>query len=232
MLLVDCRDGDLRQGGGVRVGGLREVAASFVVPGPAGVAIRDRLRVSAADAAVLTEVGVYLGTLAAGDLAERSRQGLGHDAASWAVRKRSLTGRSSARWAGSITKASHDQWALARRGQAAHMAWLRRQIASIEARLARPLGAKADKREGLVRGYGSRGEWHAKSRRLQTLKARLAVVEADWAAGRVRVVRGGKRLANTRHHLAAAGLDEQAWRGGWGGGGVVLPRDGGAGKRL
>ncbi|MFF0084348.1 hypothetical protein ACFYR1_32205 [Streptomyces canus] len=115
-------DGDLRHGGGVRVGGLREVAASFVVPGPAGVAIRDRLRVSDADAAVLAEVGVYLGSLAAGDLAERSRQGLTHDAAGWAVRKRELTGRSSARWAGSITKATHDQWALARRGQAAHMA--------------------------------------------------------------------------------------------------------------
>src|SRR3954469_24459599 len=156
MLLVDCRDGDLRQGGGVRVGGLREVAASFVVPGPAGVAIRDRLRVSAADAAVLTEVGVYLGTLAAGDLAERSRQGLGHDAASWAVRKRSLTGRSSARWAGSITKASHDQWALARRGQAAHMAWLRRQIASIEARLGRALGGKADQGGGVGRRAGAR----------------------------------------------------------------------------
>ena len=53
-------DGDLRQGAGVRVGTLREVAASFVVPDPAGVAIRDRLRVSDADAAVLTEVGVYL----------------------------------------------------------------------------------------------------------------------------------------------------------------------------
>ncbi|WP_406122685.1 hypothetical protein [Streptomyces canus] len=45
------------------MGGLREVAASFVVPDPAGVAIRDRLRVSEADAAVLTEVGVYLGSL-------------------------------------------------------------------------------------------------------------------------------------------------------------------------
>ena len=52
-----------------------------MVPGPAGAVIRDRLRVSEADAAVLTEVGVYLGSLAAGDLAERSRQGLGHDAA-------------------------------------------------------------------------------------------------------------------------------------------------------
>src|SRR3954471_21244125 len=68
MLLVDCRDGDLRQGGGVRVGGLRELAASFVVPDPSGVAIRDRLRVSAADAAVLGEIGVFLGSLAAGDL--------------------------------------------------------------------------------------------------------------------------------------------------------------------
>ncbi|WP_406168085.1 transposase [Streptomyces canus] len=216
------------------MGGLREVAASFVVPGPAGVAVRDRLRVSAVDAAVLAEVGVFLGSLAAGDLAERSRQGPGHghDAASWAVRKRSLTGRSSARWAGSITKASHDQWGLARRGQAAHLAWLRRQITSIEARLARPLGAKADKRDGLVRGYATRGEWHAKSRRLQTLKARLAVVEADRAAGRVRVVRGGKRLANTRHHLAAAGLDEQAWRQRWRAERMFLAADGESGKRF
>ncbi|WP_397895334.1 IS200/IS605 family accessory protein TnpB-related protein [Streptomyces canus] len=187
---------------------------------------------SALDAAVLAEVGVFLGSLAAGDLAERSRQGLGHDAPSWAVRKRSLTGKSSARWAGSITKASHDQWALARRGQAAHMAWLRGQITSIEARLARPLGAKGDKREGLVRGYGSRAEWHAKSRRLHALKDRLAVVEADWAAGRVRVARGGKRLANTRHHLEAAGLDEQAWRERWRAVRMFLAADGESGKRF
>ncbi|MEV0643019.1 IS200/IS605 family accessory protein TnpB-related protein [Streptomyces sp. NPDC050619] len=214
------------------MGGLRELAASFVVPGPAGVAVRDRLRVSAKDAAVLAAVGRFLGSLAAGDLAVRSRQGLTHDGSGWAVRKRELTGRSSARWAGSITKASHDQWALARRGQAAHMAWLRRQIASIEARLARPLGAKADKREALVRGYGSRSEWHAKSRRLHTLKDRLAVVEADWAAGRVRVVRGGKRLARARHHLAAAGLSERAWRERWEAERMFLAADGESGKRF
>ncbi|MFM9626381.1 MULTISPECIES: IS200/IS605 family accessory protein TnpB-related protein [Streptomyces] len=214
------------------MGGLRELAASFVVPGPAGVALRDRLRVSEADAAVLAELGVFLGSLAAGDLAERSRQGLAHDAASWAVRKRELTGKSSARWAGSITKGSHDQWALARRGQAAHMAWLRGQIALIEARLARPLGARADKREGLARGYASRGEWHAKSRRLHTLKDRLAVVEADWKAGRVHVVRGGKRLARVRHHLAAAGLDEAAWRQRWRAERMFLAADGESGKRF
>ncbi|WP_405608176.1 IS200/IS605 family accessory protein TnpB-related protein [Streptomyces sp. NBC_00076] len=214
------------------MGGLRELAASFVVPGPAGVAVRDRLRVSGADAAVLAEVGMFLGSLAAGDLAERSRQGVTHDAASWAVRKRELTGRSSARWAGSITKATHDQWALARRGQATHLSWLRGQIASVEARLGRPLGAKADKRAGLVRGYASRGVWHAKSRRLQTLKDRLAVVEADWVAGRVRVVRGGKRLAHARHHLEAAGLDEAAWRERWRAERMSLAADGESGKRF
>jgi IS605 OrfB family transposase len=188
--------------------------------------------VSESDAVVLTEVGVFLGSLAAADLAERSRQGLAHDAASWAVRKRSLTGRSSARWAGSITKATHDQWALARRGQATHLAWLRGQIALIEARLARPLGARPDKRAGLARGYASRREWHAKSRRLHGLKDRLVVVEADWAAGRVHVVRGGKRLANTRHHLETAGLDEQAWRERWRAQRMFLAADGETGKRF
>ncbi|MGR3934811.1 IS200/IS605 family accessory protein TnpB-related protein, partial [Streptomyces sp. BRA346] len=214
------------------MGNVREVAAPFVVPGPAGTAIRARLHASEGDAAVLTEVGVFLGGLAVGDLAVCSRQGLEHGSQSWAVRKRELTGVSSARWAGSITKATHDQWALARRGQAAEMAWLRKQIASIEARLARPLGAKADKRAGMPRGYGSRAEWHAKSRRLHALRARLAGVEADWAAGRAQVVRGGKELAHLRHHLDQAGLSEQAWRERWRAARMFLSADGESGKRL
>lgn len=218
---------------GVRgLGGVREVAAPFVVPGPTGVAIRARLRVSETDAAVLAEVGVFLGALAAGDLAVRSRQGLEHGSQTWAVRKRELTGVSSARWAGSISKATHDQWALARRGQTVEMAWLRKQIASIEARLARPLGAKADKREGVPRGCGSRAEWHAKSRRMHALWVRLAGVEADWAVGRVRVVRGGRKLAHLRHHLGQAGLSEQAWRERWRAARMFLAADGESGKRL
>ncbi|MER5604301.1 IS200/IS605 family accessory protein TnpB-related protein, partial [Streptomyces sp. NPDC002265] len=214
------------------MGGVREVAASFVVPGPTGVAVRARLRVSEADVAVLAEVGVFLGSLAAGDLATRVRQGAEHDAATWAVRKRGLTGLSSARWAGSITKATHDQWALARRGQAAEASWLRGQIASIEARLDRPLGAKADRRAGLSRGYATRAEWHAKSRRLHILKDRLARVEADRATGRIHVVRGGKRLAHLRHHLDQAGLDAEAWRERWRAARMFLTADGESGKRF
>ncbi|WLW55436.1 transposase [Streptomyces sp. YU58] len=211
--------------------GLREPAAPFVVPGPTGVAIRARLRLSSADAAVLTEVGMFLGSLASQDLAMRSRQGTAHDAASWAARKRRLTGPSSARWAGSITKATHDQWALARRGQAAAMAWLRGQVAHIEARLARPLGARADKRAGLARGYATRSEWHAKSRRLYALQDRLAALESDWSAGRVRVVRGGRKLAHLRHRLDGAGLTRQDWWGRWQSARMFLAADGESGKR-
>ncbi|KAB1987882.1 transposase [Streptomyces triticiradicis] len=208
------------------------MAAPFVVPGPSGVAIRARLRVSKTDAAVLAEVGAFLGTLASRNLAVRSRQGSTHDAAMRAARKRELTGCSSARWAGSITKATHDQWAPARRGQVAEMAWLRRQTTLIEARLARPPGAKASKREGLVRGYGSRAEWHAKARRMYGLKDRPAGLEADWAAGRVHVVRGGKQLARLRDHLDVAGLDEQAWRQRWQAARMLLAADGESGKRF
>jgi hypothetical protein len=43
--------------------------------------------------------------------------GRGHSA------KRELTGCASARWAGSITKATHDQWALARRGRLGEKPW-------------------------------------------------------------------------------------------------------------
>ncbi|OAH13343.1 transposase [Streptomyces jeddahensis] len=211
---------------------MRELADPFVAPGPTGVAIRDRLRVSETDTIVLRKAGIFLGSLATGDLANRCRQGREHDAAAWAVRKRELTGHSSARWAGSITRHVNDQWALARRGQAAQIAWLRGQIGQIEARLARPLGAKASKHEGSPKGYASRSEWHAKSRRLQTLKDRLVRVEADWTAGRVHVVRGGRRLVHTRHHLAEAGLSEQAWRARWEAARMFLSADGESGKRF
>ncbi|MFI9598512.1 IS200/IS605 family accessory protein TnpB-related protein [Streptomyces sp. NPDC052043] len=174
---------------------------------------------------------MFLGSLASRDLAARSRQGLSHDASSWAVRKRGLPQSSSARWAGSITKATHDQWALARRGQAAEMAWLRGQITRIEARLARPLGAKAEKRTGAVRGYATRAEWHAKSRRLRVLQDRLTALQTEWSAGRVHVVRGGKRLARLRHHLDEAGLKHQAWQERWRTARMFLAADGESGKR-
>ncbi|MFC8537262.1 IS200/IS605 family accessory protein TnpB-related protein [Streptomyces sp. NPDC057249] len=210
------------------MGGVRELAASFVVAGASGVAVRGRLKcLTEQDERVLRAVGAYQGGLASRDLKARCADGLGHSAESWASRKRGLTGVSSSRIAGAITKASHDQWALARRCLAAHIRSLEAGISVLRHRLSLPVGAKGTKRA--AGGYRSRGEWFHKSRRLKTLEDRLAAAVADWQAGRV--VRGGKRLLNTRHHLAEAGLTQEQWRQRWEAERWFLAADGESGKR-
>ncbi|MFE9974367.1 IS200/IS605 family accessory protein TnpB-related protein [Streptomyces hirsutus] len=210
--------------------GLRELAAPFVVPGPSGVAIRTRLKqLTAADEEVLRRVGAHLGALACRDLKARCHDGLGHDVQAWAARKRELTPVSSARWAGAITKATHEQWALARRGALAHLQSLQAGVRMLRHRLALPLGSKGSKRA--PGGYRSRREWHAKSRRLHVLEDRLARERAAWQAGRVHVVRGGKRLARMRHQLPAARLTEPQWRARWEAARWFLRADGESGKR-
>ncbi|GAB2775305.1 IS200/IS605 family element transposase accessory protein TnpB [Streptomyces chlorus] len=206
------------------------LAAPFVVPGPSGVAVRTRLRqLTDADEEVLRRVGAHLGTLASRDLKARCRDGLAHDAEAWATRKRELSPVSSARWAGAITRATHDQWALARRCALAHLQNLESGVRTLRHRLALPLGAKGSKKA--PGGYRSRREWHAKARRLHVLEDRLARERADWEAGRVHVVRGGRRLARMRHQLPAAQLTEPQWRERWEAARWFLRADGESGKR-
>ncbi|MFF7902118.1 IS200/IS605 family accessory protein TnpB-related protein [Streptomyces sp. NPDC007920] len=212
------------------MGRLREVSASFAVPGPSGVAISSGLKgLSGQDEFVLRQVGNLLGSLASRDLKARCAAGLDHDGEQWARRKRALTGESTARWAGSITKATHDQWALARRGQLAHTQGLRAGVETIAYRLSLPIGEKGIR--GAPGGYRSQREWFAKARRLHLLEDRLEQVRADWEAGRVRVVRGGRKLARARHHLEAAGLSEAQWRQRWEAERWFLHADGESGKR-
>ncbi|WP_030679159.1 IS200/IS605 family accessory protein TnpB-related protein [Streptomyces cellulosae] len=213
------------------MGGLRTLAAPFVAPGPSAVAVRTRLKqLTPADEEVLRQVGAHLGSLASRDLKARCRDALDHDGQAWAVRKRELTPVSSSRWAGAITKASHDQWALARRGQLAHIQNLEAGISTIRHRLSLPLGDKGSKRA--PGGYRSRREWHAKTRRLHVLQDRLEQARADHKLGIVHVVRGGKRLARTRHHLCAAQLTEADWRRQWQAARWFVQADGESGKRF
>ncbi|MGW0999054.1 IS200/IS605 family accessory protein TnpB-related protein [Streptomyces sp. NPDC002520] len=212
------------------MGGLREVAAPFVVPGPSGVSVRDRLKqLTTDDEQVLRLAGDHLGSLASRDLKARCAAGPDHDSDAWAERKRVLTGLSSSRWAGSITKATHDQWGLARRAQHAHIQSLETGVRTIAHRLSLPLGEKGSKHA--PGGYRSRREWHAKSRRLHVLEDRLQAVRADWQAGVVHVVRGGKQLLASRHHLDTALLTEAGWRTRWEAGRRFLQADGESGKR-
>jgi hypothetical protein len=187
----------------------RAIAAPFVVAPPSGARIRTRSRVSAADQAVLRQVGEYLGRLAGHDLTERCR--LGQKDADRARRKRQLTATSSSRWAGALTRTSDNQWQRAHRNLLDEQVRLRRATQRIRARLAAPVGSRA----GRVRGYASRAERWQKQRRLHVLTTRLARVEARIAQGRVSVVRGGRRLLHTRQHLEAAGLTETQWRRRW-----------------
>ncbi|MFD0224674.1 IS200/IS605 family accessory protein TnpB-related protein [Streptomyces hirsutus] len=211
-------------------GGLRKLAAPSVVPGPSGVALRTRLKqLTAADEEVLRRVGAHLGALACRDLKARCCDGLGHDAKAWAVRKRELTPLSSARWAGSITKATHEQWALARRCALAHLQGLQAGVRMLRHRLALPVGSKGSKKA--PGGYRSRREWHAKARRLRVLEDRLARERAAWEAGTVHVVRGGKRLARMRHQLPAAQITQAQWRERWEAARWFLQADGESGKR-
>ncbi|WP_455354692.1 IS200/IS605 family accessory protein TnpB-related protein [Streptomyces sp. SYSU K217416] len=210
---------------------LRTIAPPFVALGPTGVAIRDRLKhLAAEDEMVLRAVGEHQGMLASRDLRARCADGLDHSTDTWAARKRELTGVSSSRIAGAITKATHDQWALARRCLVSYIQNLEAGIRTLRHRLSLPIGEKGGKRS--PGGYRSKQEWFAKSRRLATLEARLEQARTDWQTGRVRVVRGGKRLLNARHNLAEARLTEAEWRARWEAERWFLAADGESGKRF
>jgi hypothetical protein len=173
---------------------LRDIAAPFTVAAPGGARVRTRLCLSPGDERVLHAAASHLGALASADLAARCREGLLNAkgrAVSRRDRKRALTAGSSSRWAGAVTRTSEDQWQLAWRNLGAEAATLRARVRTIESRLAVPAGT----RRGRARGYATQAERHARQRRLQVLKARLAVVEQRIAAGRVSVVRGGRGRA-------------------------------------
>ncbi|MGW3648255.1 hypothetical protein [Streptomyces sp. NPDC000878] len=203
----------------------RALAAPFVVAPPSGCRIRTRLHLSPADASVLRAVGEHLGSLAGADLAARVR--IGNVPAAHtrrAERKKALTGQSSSRWAGAITRTSEDQYQLGRRALNARIGSLRRAIAAIEARLAVPPGTSVRRGRRTVRGYADHAERRAKQQRLQILKGELRQAVRERECGRVRIARGGRQQLDSRHHLydTAPGpkpVTEAAWQaqlGGWG----------------
>ena len=63
---------------------------------------------------------------------------------------------------------------------------------------------------------GDRHGVHQKMRRLDNLRSRLARVEADMAAGLVRLCFGGRKLWRKQHHLEANGYaSREEWLAGW-----------------
>lgn len=203
------------------------------VAAPTGVAVETRLRTTVEDDRVLDVVAEHLGALRRADLAAvcrpdpvdpaldaEARRQVRRDRLN--ARKKQLTGQSSARWANAIIAGNDDQYRLARDAQYRHVVGLRAAISTIETRAVQPTAdtLTVSQRKSLrkttgVKGYATQAERFQKLRRVQHLRAELAATERDRAAGRVRVVEGGKRLATTRHHLDKAGLTEAQWRQKW-----------------
>ena len=206
-------------------GRLRGITASYVAAPPAGARVRTRLRVTPGDAFVLTTIGRHLGSLASADLAARCAEGRldpKGKAGSRARRKRALTGASTSRWAGAITRTSEDAWQLGWRNLTAERAALQARARTISSRLAVPAGTG----RGRNRGYATAAERHGKRVRLQNLTARLATAEQQVAAGQVSICRGGSGLARARHNLGAAGLTAGEWRDQWDAARLFLTADG------
>ena len=206
---------------------MSSIRQSFIVARPTGIRIRTRLRLTAADHAVVEAVGVHLGRLAGADLASRCRLGSVNEER--ATRKRALTSQSSSRWAGSITRTSNDQWERAVANLADRRLGLRRACRTIQMRLAVPVGHK----QALVRGYATRAERFAKQSRLQHLLAELAGIERRLAADRMAVCRGSRRLAKLRHSLDRddVQLTVAGWRARWQAERLFLTADGEAAKQ-
>jgi hypothetical protein len=217
----------------MRTGELRPWRGVKPVARPSGVAISTRLATRADDERVLDAVAAHLGRLRRADLAAVSRPkplGPGCDAEQRRQlrrdrlnsRKKLLTAQSSARWANAIIAGNDDQYRLARDAQYRHIIGLRTAIATIEKRLAAPITdmlsvseRKGRRKAKAVKGYATQDERFQKQRRLLHLRSERARAENDRAAGRVRVVEGGKRLAHSRHHLDDAGLTVDEWQDRW-----------------
>ena len=81
------------------------------------------------------------------------------------------------------------------------------------------LGRRIARAERQIADAGERGRWdqvHQKRRRLGNLQSRLAALEADIEAGRVRLCFGSKKLWRRQHHLEANGYkSREEWLGDW-----------------
>ncbi len=209
---------------------LRRRAPSFTVAPPTGTTIKTRLHVTAAEAAVLADVGMFLGSLHRSDLRARvNHTAAGLDGDGRTERKQVLTDVSSARWAGTITRAVNDQYDLSMRGLQAHVDQLTAAVGVLGKRLAVPPGA-CDVTTRTV-GYKDAAERFGKSRRLGVLQDQTKEKQHQLSVLRPAIVIGGKDLLKKRAGLGRDRTAVTAWAKRWGASRIFLTADGETGKR-
>ena len=224
---------------------LRRIGEPVVAAPPVGVRVRTRLHLSEGEAAVLGDVGEYLGSVYRRELAHRISMGhldRGAHAVWRAERKQAVTAVASSRWAGAITRAVEDQYQLGVRALTAQVTDLGAAITVLEARCPlRPgevsappdedaAGGRQRQSRRPCRGYATAAQRFSKTRRLAALHERLAAAEQALAAGCASITMGGKRLWRIRQNLDVAEMTEQQWRVQWDAARMFLTADGESGK--
>jgi IS605 OrfB family transposase len=180
------------------------------------VSVRTRLRLDQDERELLVAVGAHLTWARNADLAAARRGEKANDRYKVLVARFGINSR----YAGTICVDNDAATQAAREHLWRHRAGLRRAVATLERRTAATprSGCGCGQRHGcgVCRdGYATPNERFQKQRRLASLVAELARVEARLAAKDHPVVHGGRRLAGTRHHLEAAGLTLEEWRRSW-----------------
>ena len=216
----------------------RRLHDPFVVGPPAAVSVRTSLRVDADEHDVLWQAGSELGSLLGRALSSRCAAGPGDKHLGRTETKRALTECCSSRQAGTITRVAADMWERGMTNLEDLRDRDRQEIELIVKRLALKVTSPGGKnptkgakpRGKKLRGFASQDERYQKQRRLQKLEARLIRTEQRIAEGGPSITVGGKRLAQTRHNLEEAELDEQQWRRRWESKRLFLRADGESGK--
>ncbi len=208
---------------------LRRRDPSFTVAPPTGTTIKTRLHVTDAEAVVLADVGMFLGSLHRSDLRARiNHSAAGLDGDGRTERKQVLTDVSSARWAGTITRAVNDQYDLSMRGLQAHVDQVTAAVGVLGKRLAVPPGA-CDVASHTA-GYKDAAERFGKSRRLGVLQDQLKEKQHQLAVLRPAIVIGGKDVLKKRAGLGRDRTAIAAWAKRWGATRMFLAADGETGK--
>jgi IS605 OrfB family transposase len=194
----------------------RPLLPARVVAPPSGTSVQTRLRLTDQERTLLRAIGEHLGRARGHDLTAALRG----DEQNARAKQLGIDFGIHSRYAGTVARANDAQIKLAREGLWRHKLGLQRGIATLERRLAattrRECGC-ADRRgcDTCRDGYANRNEWWTKRRRLDVLRARLVEVDRRLAAKDYAIVFGGRRLANTRHHLQQAGLSVEQWKRHW-----------------
>lgn len=209
---------------------LRKIEDPFVVAPPPGVSVKTRIRVTDEELGKVLEIGMFLGALQREDLVNLLHRMSNGDDKAWAERKRDLTVESSARWAGSMTRVSHDLYDTAMRNLQAYVLTLQTKVNILRTRTSLAFNSCDVKTR--VKSYSNKHDKAWAKRRLAGLEHKLTEAENKLKTGKPSIVVGGRSLFRNRFNLDTTGCTLTQWGRQWAAKRMFLTADGETGKHF